>query len=49
VKNGIALVKLDSPGTKVNTLNVETMSEVKEIMDQVAKDSNVKAAVLISG
>lgn len=49
VKNGVAILKLDSPNSKVNTLNVETMTEVKEIMDQVTKDPNVQATVLISG
>ncbi|XP_046442929.1 trifunctional enzyme subunit alpha, mitochondrial-like [Daphnia pulex] len=49
VKNGIAIVKLDSPNSKVNTLNVETMTEVKEIMDMITKDTNVQATVLMSG
>ena len=49
VKNGVAVIKLDSPNSKVNTLNVETMTELKENLDLVSKDPNVKAAVLISG
>jgi enoyl-CoA hydratase/long-chain 3-hydroxyacyl-CoA dehydrogenase len=49
VKNGVAVVKLDSPNSKVNTLNVETMTEVKEIMDMINKDANVHASVLMSG
>lgn len=49
VKNGVALVKLDSPNSKVNTLNPETMGEVKELLETVYKDPNVKAAVLMSG
>ncbi|KAI9560509.1 hypothetical protein GHT06_011442 [Daphnia sinensis] len=49
VKNGIAVVKLDSPNSKVNTLNVETMTEVKEILDVITKDANIRATVLMSG
>ncbi len=49
VKNGIAIIKLDSPNSKVNTLNIETMTEVKDIMDLISKDPNVHASVLMSG
>ena len=49
MKNGIAVIKLDSPNSKVNTLNVETMTEVKEIMDLISKDPNIHASVLMSG
>nr|CAG4641476.1 EOG090X01G2 [Eurycercus lamellatus] len=49
VRNGIAVIKLDTPNSKVNALNPETMKEVKDAMDSVSKDSNVRAAVLISG
>lgn len=49
VKNGVAVLKIDSPNSKVNTLNVETMTEMKEVMDNLVKDSNVTAIVLMSG
>ena len=49
LKNGVAVIKLDSPNSKVNTLNVETMNEVKKIMQVVSSDSDIHAAVLISG
>lgn len=49
VKNGVAVLKLDSPNSKVNTLNVETMTEVKEAMNKIANDPNVHSSVLISG
>nr|CAG4649110.1 EOG090X01G2 [Scapholeberis mucronata] len=49
VKNGIAVLKIDSPNSKVNTLNVETMTEVQEAMNQITNDPNVQATVLISG
>jgi hypothetical protein len=49
LKNGVAVIKLDSPNSKVNTLNVETMNEVKKIMQVVSSNSDIHAAVLISG
>ena len=49
VQNGVAIIKLDSPNSKVNTLNAETMSEMKELIDTIGADPAVKAAVLISG
>ena len=49
VKNGVAVIKFDSPNSKVNTLNTQTMTEMKELLGEAFKDSSVKAAVLISG
>jgi len=49
LKNGVAVIKLDSPNSKVNTLNVETMNEVKKIMQAVSSNSDIHAAVLMSG
>nr|CAG4647683.1 EOG090X01G2 [Moina brachiata] len=49
VKNGVAVLKIDSPNSKVNTLNVETMTEMKEAMDTLVKDSNINAIVVMSG
>lgn len=49
VRDGVGLLKIDSPNSKVNTLNVETMTEMKESMDTLVKDANVKAIVLMSG
>jgi enoyl-CoA hydratase / long-chain 3-hydroxyacyl-CoA dehydrogenase len=49
VRNGVAIVKLDSPNSKVNTLNTEVMTEMKELFEILEKDPNVKASVLISG
>jgi len=49
VKDGVAIIKIDSPNSKVNTLNVDTMTEMRELLDLVKSDSNVKATVLISG
>jgi len=49
VKNGVAVIKLDSPNSKVNTLNTETSAELKELLDLATNDPNVKATVLMSG
>jgi enoyl-CoA hydratase / long-chain 3-hydroxyacyl-CoA dehydrogenase len=49
VRNGVAIIKLDSPNSKVNTLNTEVMTEMKELFEILEKDPNVKASVLISG
>lgn len=49
VKNGVAVVKLDSPNSKVNTLSKDVMLEVQQVMNNVSSDSSVSSAVLISG
>ena len=49
VRNGVAIIKLDSPKSKVNTLNTEVITEMKELFEILEKDPNVKASVLISG
>ncbi|RXG73559.1 Trifunctional enzyme subunit alpha, mitochondrial [Armadillidium vulgare] len=47
VKNDVGIVKLNSPG-KVNVLNHETESEVREIFSEIESNSNVRSAVIIS-
>nr|CAG4643738.1 EOG090X01G2 [Lepidurus arcticus] len=49
VKNNVAVIRFNSPNSKVNTLSREVMAELEELMKQVQNDSNVKAGVLISG
>nr|CAG4651607.1 EOG090X01G2 [Triops cancriformis] len=49
VKNNVAVIRFNSPNSKVNTLNQEVMGEMEELMKQVQNDPNVKAGVLISG
>lgn len=49
VKNGVAVIKLDSPNSKVNTLSRDVMNEMQEAMKKVFTDSSVRSAVLISG
>nr|CAD7585759.1 unnamed protein product [Timema genevievae] len=45
----VCIVTLDSPNTKVNTLNMEVMFEVEQLLQQIAQNPSVRAAVLISG
>lgn len=49
VVDDVAVITLDSPGTKVNTLNVEVMEEIKGILKDIENNPIVKSAVLISG
>ncbi|CAB4068876.1 HADHA [Lepeophtheirus salmonis] len=47
--NGIAVVKLDSPGVKVNSLNTEVLEEVKQVYAKLDSDEAVKGIVIMSG
>ncbi|KFM69376.1 Trifunctional enzyme subunit alpha, mitochondrial, partial [Stegodyphus mimosarum] len=49
VKNGVAVVKFDSPNSKVNTLSREVTAEVQQVMKTVWSDPSVTSIVLISG
>ncbi|KAF7404835.1 hypothetical protein V1477_003478 [Vespula maculifrons] len=49
VVDDVAVITLDSPGTKVNTLNSEVMEEITAVLKDIKDNSSVKSAVLISG
>ena len=49
VNNGVAVIKLDSPGSKVNSLNEEVMQEMEVLFNKFQADPSARAAVLISG
>ncbi|XP_077991119.1 trifunctional enzyme subunit alpha, mitochondrial-like [Glandiceps talaboti] len=49
VKGDVAVIKFDTPDSKVNTLNREVMGEFEEVMARTQNDPQVKGAVLISG
>lgn len=49
VKNGVAIIKFDSPNSKVNTLSQEVMAEVEQVMKNIWSDRSVSSIVLISG
>jgi len=49
VKDGIAVVKFDSPGARVNSLSREVMSDAEEVMTEIWNNSGVSGVVLMSG
>lgn len=49
VVEDVAVITIDSPGVKVNTLNAEVMEEITGILKDIENNSLVKSAVLISG
>ncbi|GIY33758.1 trifunctional enzyme subunit alpha, mitochondrial [Caerostris darwini] len=49
IKNGVAVITIDSPNAKVNTLTLEVMTEVQDILKNIWADPKVTSAVLISG
>ena len=49
VDNGVAIITLDSPGVKMNSLNQEVMADMDAIFNEVQSRPDIKAAVLISG
>lgn len=49
VVDNVAVLTIDSPGVKVNTLNEEVMNEVATILQNIQTDSTVNSIVLISG
>lgn len=48
-KDSIAILTLDKPGEKVNTLDESMMEEFDTFLDRLESDSELKGAVLISG
>merc|ERR1719464_2351462 len=49
VDNGVGVIKLDSPGVKMNSLNEEVMRDMEAIFNEVQSRDDVKSVVLISG
>ncbi|KAG8238401.1 hypothetical protein J437_LFUL017943 [Ladona fulva] len=49
VKQGVAVIKLDSPGQKMNTLKKEVMDEMEQLINELESNPSVQAAVLMSG
>ncbi|MEP1151604.1 MAG: fatty acid oxidation complex subunit alpha FadJ [Balneola sp.] len=48
-KQNVAIITLDQPGEKVNTLNEEMMDQFSKFLDDLESDPSLKGAVLISG
>uniref|UniRef100_A0A8C6CVW6 enoyl-CoA hydratase n=1 Tax=Moschus moschiferus TaxID=68415 RepID=A0A8C6CVW6_MOSMO len=48
VKGDVAVIRINSPNSKVNTLSQELHSEFMEVMNEVWSSSQIRSAVLIS-
>ncbi|KAL1472988.1 hypothetical protein MTO96_039020, partial [Rhipicephalus appendiculatus] len=48
VKEGVAVIRFDSPNSRVNSLNAEVMEDVKSILDDFTNNGSVSSGVLIS-
>ena len=48
-KESVAVLTLDKPGEKVNTLDESMMAQFEEFLNQLESDDSLKGAVLISG
>src|SRR3984893_13094903 len=47
--DGVALVTWDSPGRSMNVIDLKVIEELGAIVEQVAGDPAIKAAVITSG
>ncbi|KAL6090749.1 hypothetical protein STEG23_035879 [Scotinomys teguina] len=48
VKGDVAVIRINSPNSKVNTLNKEVQSEFVEVMNEIWANDQIRSAVLIS-
>ncbi|TMS21439.1 Trifunctional enzyme subunit alpha, mitochondrial [Larimichthys crocea] len=48
VKGDVAVVRINDPNSKVNTLSIQMQNEMAEVMNEVWADNAVQSAVLIS-
>ncbi len=48
-KESVAILSLDKPGEKVNTLDESMMAQFEEFLETLESDDSLKGAVLISG
>ncbi|KAK5917163.1 hypothetical protein CgunFtcFv8_012074 [Champsocephalus gunnari] len=48
VKDDVAVVRINDPNSKVNTLSIQMQKEMGEVMEEVWANNDVKSAVLIS-
>ena len=49
VQDGVAVLRFDSPDSKVNSLNTETSAELHDAFHKFMADPTAKSAVLLSG
>ncbi|KAL1783156.1 trifunctional enzyme subunit alpha, mitochondrial [Sigmodon hispidus] len=48
IKGDVAVIRINSPNSKVNTLNKEVQSEFVEVMNEIWANDQIRSAVLIS-
>ncbi|KAG9347697.1 hypothetical protein JZ751_005271 [Albula glossodonta] len=48
VKDNVAVIRINDPNSKVNTLSLQMQNEMTEVMDEIWANNAVKSAVLIS-
>merc|ERR1711892_1305744 len=48
VDGGIAIIRMDQPGSPVNTINVSMQDEFASVLDQIENNSDIRSAVLLS-
>uniref|UniRef100_A0AAY3ZU34 Trifunctional enzyme subunit alpha, mitochondrial n=1 Tax=Denticeps clupeoides TaxID=299321 RepID=A0AAY3ZU34_9TELE len=48
IKDDVAIIRINDPNSKVNTLSVQLQQEMTEVMNEVLGNEAVKSAVLIS-
>ncbi len=48
IGDGIGVITVDSPGSKVNVISSAMMKEVESVFDFIDKDKSIKAVVLLS-
>ena len=46
-ENGVAVVWIDMPNSKVNVLNTDTLPEFNALMENVRSNVNIKAVVIM--
>ncbi|XP_069881270.1 trifunctional enzyme subunit alpha, mitochondrial [Dipodomys merriami] len=48
IKGDVAVIRINSPNSKVNTLNEEVQSEFQEVMNEIWSNDQIRSAVLMS-
>lgn len=49
VDNGIAVITIDLPGSKLNTLGFNSMTDLNELLEAIKSDTSIRGLVLASG
>ena len=47
--NGVAVVTIDCPDSKVNKVSSGLLAEISSLLDDIGKDNTIKAMVILSG